>query len=191
MERASVVNAANPGGLRPGFAMSFFAVFGAAMFIAYAALMALNGHAVRSSGSLEQGPTGLVFSDRHEGIELTVPQDWSPFRSEDTLVSLRADGMRLILEEQYATYPVDTMLSLTEKDVQHRHPSAAFTPVAIKLDRRFASGFDSSYVNDAQIPLNQRVLGLRRGNNILILIETWTRSKDRATFDPIEQNIRF
>jgi hypothetical protein len=89
----SVVNAANPGSLRPAFAMSFFAVFGAAMFIAYAALIALNGHAVRSRGSLEQGPTGLVFSDRREGIELTVPEGWSPFRSEDTLVSLRADGM--------------------------------------------------------------------------------------------------
>ena len=187
----SVVNAANPGSLRPAFAMSFFAVFGAAMFIAYAALMALNGHSVKSSGSLEQGSTGLVFSDRREGIELTVPQDWNPFHSEDTLVSLRAEGMSLIVQEQYATYPVETMLSLTETDLQHRHRSAAFTPVTIKVDRRFASGFDTSYVNDAQIPLNQRVLGLRRGNKILILIETWTRSKDRSTFDPIEQSIHF
>jgi len=153
--------------------------------------MALNGHSVRSSGSLEQGSTGLVFSDRREGIELTVPQDWSPFRLEDTLVSLRAEGMSLIVQEQYATYPVETMLSLTEADLQHRYRSAAFAPVTIKLDRRFASGFDTSYVNDAQIPLNQRVLGLRRGNKILILIETWTRSKDRAAFDPIEQSIRF
>ena len=187
---ADVVEQANPGRFNPALAMGFFGLIGATMLILYAILMALNGHAVRSNGNLEQGPTGLTFRDSHEGIELTVPEGWTPFHAEDTLASLRADGVSVMIEEQFATYSVDTMLNLTEKNVQTRHPSSAFTPVTTTLAGKFASGFETSFDNSEGVTLHQRVLGLRRGYKIFTLIETWTRSENRTTLAAIEQSVR-
>jgi hypothetical protein len=187
---ADVVEQANPGGLRPTLAMGFFGLLGATMLISYATLMALNGHAVRSNGNLEQGPAGLTFSNSHEGIELTVPEGWNPFRSEDDLVALQADGFSLIVEEQFATYSVNTMLSLTEKNLKSGHPEVTFTPVTATLAGRSAAGFETSYKSSHGVDLRQRILGVRRGFKILILIETRRSSEDRATLDDIEHSVR-
>jgi hypothetical protein len=51
-----------------------------------------------------------------------------------------------------------------------RRRSPAFIPVTIKLDRRFVSVFDTSYVNDAQLPLTQPYRDFGGANKILILI---------------------
>jgi hypothetical protein len=186
----NVVDAANPGRFTPVFAMIFFAVFGSTMLVTYAALMALNGHAVRSVGSLEQGPAGLTYRNAHEGIELTVPENWSALSSEDSLTSLRDDGVSVVVQEQFATYAVASMLNETEKDVSNRHPTSTLAPLTTKLAGRSASGFEVSFENSEGTPMQQRILGFRRGLKIFILIETWTRPENRATLDKIEQSLR-
>jgi hypothetical protein len=186
----NVVDAANLGSFRPTFAMSFFTIFGTAMLIAYATLLALNGHAVRSNGTLEQGPAGLTYRNSHEGIELTAPENWTAFRTEDALTSLRDNGVSALVQEQFATYAVDSLLNETEKNVRKRHPTATFVPLTTKLTGRFASGFDTSFDNSESVLMHQRVLGLRRGLRIFILIETWTHPENRGTLDKIEQSVR-
>ena len=186
----NVVDTANPSRLRPEVMIVFFAVIGTGMLVSYATLLTLNGHAVRGNGTLEQGPDGLTFSNTHEGIELTTPVNWTPFHSEDTLSSLRANGVSVIIQEQFATYPVASMLNETEKDVRKRHVVATFAPLQTKLAGRFASGFDISFDNSEHVTMHQRILGLRRGLKIFILIETWTEPEMRATLDKIEQSLR-
>jgi hypothetical protein len=188
---ADVIEQANPGELKPAHAMVFFGLIGATMLILYATLMALNGHAVRSTGNLEQGAPGLTFRNSHEGIELTVPTGWNPFRSEDALAALQTDGYSLIAEEQFGTYSVDTMLSATEVTVSRGHSDATFSPFTATLAGRSASGFETSYNNSEDLSIHQRVLGVRRGYKIFILIETWRSSEDRAIFDAIERSVRF
>jgi hypothetical protein len=185
----NAVDAANPGKFTPAFAMGFFAVFGAAMFITYGTLLALSGHAVKSNGVLEQGPAGLTYRNPHEGIELTVPEDWTASRSEDTLTSLQADGVSVLVQEQYATYAIDSLLNETEKNVRERHPMATFAPLSAQLAGRFASGFDASFDNSEGVAIQQRILGLRRGFKIFILIETWIHPENRTTLDQIERGI--
>jgi len=187
---SNVVDAANTGKFKPAVAMGFFAVFGTAMLVAYGTLMALNGHSIKSSGALEQGPAGLTYRSLQEGIEVTVPEGWTAFRADNTLISFRSDGVSVLVQEQFATYGVDSMLHETEKILQTRHPAATFTPITRILAGRFTSGFDTSYVNSEGVALQQRVLGLRRGLKIFILIETWTHSENRAVFDEIEHSTR-
>jgi hypothetical protein len=186
----SLIDAANPGKLNPAFAMGFFAVLGTAMFIGYATMMALNGHAVKSNGTLERGPAGLTYIDPQEGIEMTVPEDWSMLRTADTLTHLQGDGLNIMIQEQFATYTVDNLLDETEKSIRARHAAASFSPVTAKVAGRSASGFDVSFDNSEGVEIHQRVSGLRRGLKIFLLIETWNHPKNRAILDKIEQGIR-
>jgi hypothetical protein len=165
-------------------------VFGTAMLIIYAGLQALNGHSVRSSGTLEQGPDGLIYRNAPEGIEVTVPESWTPFRAENTLASLRSDGASFIVQEQFATYAVASMLDKTEKDARVLHPDATFTPTTAYLAGRFALGREISYVNSEGVVIHQRVLGFHRTLKICILIETWTDPEKRVVLDRIEQSFR-
>jgi hypothetical protein len=82
------------------------------------------------------------------------------------------------------------MLSLTENDLKSGHSDATFTPIRATLAGRSASGFETSYTSSHGINLHQRILGVRRGYKILILIETWRSSEDRTTFDAIEHSVR-
>jgi hypothetical protein len=186
----NVVDAANPDSFRPAFAMGFFAFLGTAMLLGYATLMALNGHAVRSNGTLEQGPAGLTYLNPQEGIELTVPEGWTESRSEGALAFLQTDGANVMVEEKFAMYAVDSMVNETEKNIRGRHPAATFAPFTTKLDGKFASGFDTSFDNSQGVTMHQRILGFRKRLKIFILIETWTHPENRATLDKIEQNIR-
>ena len=186
----SVVDIANLDRLRPEFAVGFFASLGAAMLIAYATLMALNGHAVRSKGTLEQGPTGLTYLNPREGIELTVPEGWTASRSEDALAFLQTDEANVIVQEQFSIYAVDSILNETEKDLRKRHPAATFAPLKTKLAGRLASGFDTSFDNSKGVAMHQRILGFRRRLKMFLLIETWTHPDNRHTLDKIERDVR-
>jgi hypothetical protein len=186
---ANVIDAANPDRFTPGLAMAFFAAFGVSMLIAYGSLLALNGHSVTSNGTLEDGPTGLTYRNSHEGIELTVPEGWTPFSSKNTVTSLRDNGVSLLIQEQFATYPVESMLNQTEKDVRKLHPTAVLKPMTTNLAGRTASGFEVSYNNGAGVLVHQRVFGLRRGLKIFIWIESWSLPEKRDALDQIRETI--
>ncbi len=189
-ETGDILDAANSDKFKPAFAMACFVILGAAMVVAYASSQALSGQPVKSAGTLEQGPAGLTYRNTREGIEVTVPEEWNPFRSENSLTALRDDGVALIVQEQFGTYAVDSLLSETEKGMQKRHPAARFTPHPMVLADKLASGFDTSFDNAEGVVTHQRILGLRRGLKIFILIETWTRPEKRDLLDKIEQTIR-
>lgn len=187
---ANVVDAANPGGVRPVFAMGFFALLGAAMLIGYIVLQALNGHTVVSNGSLEQGPDGLVYRNAREHLELTVPETWSPFSSPSALASLRGEGGSVLVQEQYATYTAANLSEQTEKVVRKNHPSGTFTPVTAKLAGRAVKGFEVSFKNSSDVAMQQRFVFLGRGLRIFILVETWTDAENRTALDRTEQSFR-
>ena len=107
----NIVDAANSNGLKPAFAIVFFVIFGAAMLIAYAASQALNGHAVISKGTLEQGPSGLTYRNLHERIELTVPEDCGLGYAQRTRWFLcEAMEFPSSFRNSFATYAVASML---------------------------------------------------------------------------------
>jgi hypothetical protein len=187
----NIVDRADPGSLKPTLATALFTVLGGAMLIAYAALLALNGHPIKTAGTLEQGPEGLTYRDIRAGIELTVPEEWIPFRSANSLVALRSDGAALIAEEKFATYAADSMLKETEKDIQKLHPEATFTLHPEVLAHRPASGLDTSFNNSEGVAVHQRFIAIRRGMNLFIVIESWTEPEKRDVLDKIEQSIRF
>jgi len=186
----NVIDAANQEKFKPAVAMGFFTIFGAAMIVAYGSLSALNGHSVKSSGILEQGPVGLTYRNPEEGIEVTMPERWTPFHAENTLMSMRSDGVSVLIQEQFATYGVDAMLNTTKKQLLDRYPAATFDPITRTIAGRFALGFDASFVNSEGVTLQQRILGIRRGLKIFIVIETWTHSENRPVLDEVEQSIR-
>jgi hypothetical protein len=185
----SVIDAANPGGSTPKLAMAFFAIFGVSMLIAYGSLLALNGHTVTSIGTLEDGPAGLTYRNSHVGIELTVPEGWTPFSSKNTVASLRDDGVSIVIQEQFATYPVESMLNQTENEVRKLHPTAAFKPMTTNFAGRSVSGFEVSYNNGAGLLVHQRVFGLRRGIKILVWIESWSLPAKREILNKIRGTI--
>jgi hypothetical protein len=186
----NLIDAANPGIFKPAIATTFFAAVGTAILIVYAALQAMNGHTTKSNGTLEEGPTGLIYRNPQAGIELTVPGEWQSAGSQDTMVFLRDDGVSLLIQEPFATYSVGSMLDETQKDLLRRFKTATFVPSGTTLAGRWASGFEASYNNTNDVEIHQRVFGLRRGLKILVLIETWTRPEKRPVFDQIEQSIR-
>jgi len=189
-EPTNVVEIANPGGLKPRVAISFFAFCGVAMLLAYAASQALNNRTITSKGTLEEGPAGLIYRNPHEGIELTVPVDWNDRPSETMLARFHGNGASFLVEERFATDAVDSMLNATKKELQASFPTITFTPKTRKFSGKFSSGFEASYKNQGNVLIHQRVFGIRRGFKMLILIGTWTRDEDRPIVDQIEQSIR-
>jgi hypothetical protein len=186
----SPLDQANPGGLTPRLAMGIFMTLGIAITVGYATLTALSGHAVHSNGTLEQSSTGLTYRNIHEGVELTVPEDWGPSQDEGSLVFLRADGVSLIVEEKYAIYAVSSMLEETEKEIRSSHSDASFEPVWTRLSGRPASGIEAAFLNKNGDVIRQRILGVRRGLKIFMLVETWIHpERSRDILDRVEQTV--
>jgi hypothetical protein len=186
----NLIDAANPGQMRPRLVMGFFTVFAATILVSYAILMELNGHTINSNGTLGSGPTGLTYRDQTLGVELTLPNEWTPFHAGDNLASFRTDGASIVVEEQFATYTVDSMLAATEKTIHTRHPAAKFSPLVLIVAGRSASGFDTSFEGSDGTAIEQRVLGLRRNLKLFVLVESWTSPEKRTTLDRIEKTIR-
>jgi hypothetical protein len=63
-DTSGLIDRANPGGLRPAIAKVLFTIIGLSLFLGYAGLRAVNGRPVKSRGTLEQGPSGLIYN-RH------------------------------------------------------------------------------------------------------------------------------
>jgi hypothetical protein len=148
----------------------------------------MNNHEIHSKGALERGPTGLIYRNVHEGIELTVPADWNDLPPGNMLAELQGDGASLLVEEKFATYSVDSMLSETQKQLHTSNPAMTFAPATRKFSGKRSPGIETSYTNRNNVLIHQRIFGVRRGLKILILIETWTRDENRSIFDQIEQS---
>jgi hypothetical protein len=187
----NVVDLANPGGLKPSIALGFFVVFGAIVLMGYGTLRALDGHTVRSHGSLEAGPEGTTFRDSKERITATLPGDWSPHHSEDSLLFVTAEGSSLIMQEQFASYTVASLLKKTEENIKQRHPDATSIACRTRLGSHAAGCFELSYRNSEGVLMTQRVTASRRFLKLLILIESWTKPENRSALDQVEQNLQF
>jgi hypothetical protein len=152
--------------------------------------MKLNGHTIKSNGTLDSGPAGLTYRAPHQGIELTLPTNWTPFSTGDTQGFFRTDGASIVVEEQFATYAIDSMLTATEKNIHMRHPAAKFSPLVSTISGRPASGFGTSFEDSDGNIIQQRVVGLRRKLKLFILVESWTSPEKRIAIDKIETTIR-
>jgi TM2 domain-containing membrane protein YozV len=141
----NVVDQANLGGLNPSIALSFFVVFGAIALMGYCAMRALDGHAVHSHGTLEDGPDGTIYRDSKEKIVATLPGEWSPQNSADFLLFMTGKGTSLILQEQFATSAAAGMLAKTEADIKRRHPDATSVPCQTRLGKHSASCLQLSF----------------------------------------------
>jgi hypothetical protein len=195
MEDGSVpgnaVDLANPGGLNPSFATGFFVVFSAVTVMGYGAIRALDGHAVVSHGALDLGPSGLVYQDAQEKITVTIPEDWSSERTKDSLALFVGPGASLIMQEQFATYTVASLLSKTEADIKRRHSDASTSPCETQLGKHRALCFETSFHKPDGTAVTQRIVAYRRFFKIFILVETWTTPENRPVFARIEQNLQF
>src|ERR1700754_2880135 len=68
------IDLANPGPIKAKLVTGFFVIICVLVAGSYCGLRALDGHPVRSRGTLESGPNGLLYQDHHEGIALTLPE---------------------------------------------------------------------------------------------------------------------
>jgi hypothetical protein len=191
LETLSVVDQANPHGLRPTFAIVLFIFFGALATIGYGTLRALNGHTVNSRGTLEQGPSGLKYSNAKEHLEITVPEDWVPVRTEGLLTKFTSTGCSFVVEEQFAMFALESSIAANKNQILKLYPAASITSRQMTIAGRSTQGFDADFETSSGIVVHQRVLELRRGFKVLIFLETWTKPQHRPVFNRIEQSISF
>jgi len=187
----NVVDEANPGGPKPSLALGFFAALGTIFLIGYSTMRALEGHAIHSHGTLEEGPEGTIYRDSKEKIVATLPGEWSPQSSADSLLFVTGNGASLILQEQFATYAAASMLTRTEADIKGRHPDATSVSCQTRLGSHEANCLQLSFKNSNGVLVTQRVAASRRFLKLLILIETWTKPENRSVLDRVEQNLQF
>jgi hypothetical protein len=109
------VDLANPRGLQPAVASAIFLTFGVVLLLGYASLQALNGRYATTLGSLERDPSGLVYRNPVENIELTVPTDWDDSHPTHTLIELSGDGCSIIVYKKLFIPTIGTDIKANEK----------------------------------------------------------------------------
>ncbi len=185
------IEEANPSGLRPFPASVFFLVVSMIVVLGYAALRALNGTVITTTGTLERGPSGLLYRNAAEHIEVTAPDDWEYSRPPNTLAQLRSDeGSSIIVMEEYSLAAEKSFVDVNEADILKRHPDASFNSLPSDLPVRAAKGFQAAFNNQDGILIHQRILISRRGFKIVLLIETWVNQNQRDVLDGIDKSVR-
>jgi hypothetical protein len=185
-----LIDRANPGGLKPAIATVLFVLIGLSLCLAYVALRAINGHAVKSRGTLEQGPSGLTYRDTQERYSVVLPDGWSPLNPDTSQALFAGDSGSLLIHEQYAFYPVSTLLDATEKEVRVQNPDLERAPCTATIGQRRAACMEIEYATKKMTHINQRFIAIRRGMKIFVLIESWPAGERPPVMDGIEQNLR-
>ncbi len=186
----NLIDRANPGGLKPAAATSFFFAFGAAAVVSYAALRALSARNVPIHGSLEQGPAGLTFRNSAEHFEVTVPETWRFSQPEVGVGDLSGSGCSILFLERTTISAVGSIAEADQKVLLRRHPNASITHPLISLAGRDAEGFEAEFVNQSGVSLHQRFIDRRRGLQIFLLVETWVTPEQRTLLDMADQTIK-
>lgn len=151
----------------------------------------MDGHAVSSKGTLEQGPSGLIYTDVQERFSITLPEDWSPLSSQHSLALFHGDGASILIQEQYAAYPVANLLTQTRDGIRKNHPDATTNGCSVSLGGDTASCFEISYLNENKTLIHQRIIAVRRRLKIFIFIESWHAPDRPPVLDRIEENLHF
>jgi len=190
-DTAGLIDRANPDGLQPSIARVLFIAIGLTLLLGYATLLRINGHAVKSRGTLEQGPSGLTYTDTQEQYSVVLPDGWSPLNPDTSQALFAGDGGSLLIHEQYAFYPVSTLLDATEKELRVQNPDLERAPCTATIGQRRAACLEIRYATKKMTHINQRFIAIRRGIKFFILIESWPAGKRPPVIDEIEQNLRF
>jgi hypothetical protein len=184
------VERSNPGGLQPGIASAFFLVLAAVSVLTYATLRAMSGEHITTLGVLELGPSGLIYRNLAEHIEMTAPGNWSESRAGVELVKLSGEGSSFIVTDQYAIFASDTAIDSNVAAILERHPEAHVVRSEGSLAGQSYKSFQASFQNESGVTVTQRFVVLRRGLKMFIVIETWVDGSQRHTLDGIEQSMR-
>ena len=187
----SVVTRADPGGLPPAIATVFFLLICAAFLIGFSTLRAINGHAITTGGVIEQGPDGLIYRNPGEHLSIEAPDTWTSSRTQDSLTTLQGGNTSVILLEKYSMSATKSVYEADLKAMLGRHPAAdiSYSPVAIS--NHDTESFDSAFVSTSGVHIHQRVIYIRRGIKLLMLVETWVGADQRPILDQIERSFSF
>lgn len=189
-DAAGLIDRANRGGLQPAVASVLFIILGLTLFLGYVGLHAINGRPVTSRGTLEQGPSGLIYTDTQERYSVVLPDGWSPLNPDGFQAFFAGNGASLLIHEQYAFYSVSTLLGATEKEIRVLYPDLERTPCSATLGQRSAACMEIRYMTKNRTHVNQRFAAIRRGFKFFILIESWPAGERPLVLDGIEQNLQ-
>ena len=186
---SDVIALANPGGMRPAVVTSISCIIGLVFLAGYVTMIALNGHAVSSRGTIEQGPGGLTYRDQKEHFSLTLPEDWTSLPPNGSLALFAGDGASVLIQEQYSSYSPATLLEETKKQMLPHHPDATTESCSYPLAGRTAKCLEIHYKDARNKPITQRIFALPRFFKLFVFIETWNDQPRPPSFDRIEQNL--
>ena len=182
---------ANPGGLPPAIAAAFFLIVSVIFLVGYGTLRAISGHSITAGGVIEQGPDGLLYRNPAEHLSIEAPDNWTSARTPNSLIMLQGNGESVILLAQYSMFATGNVLEADRKDILKRHPAATITYSSPVISNHVTRSFDSAYISDKGSAIYQRVIYMRRGIKLIMLVETWVGSDKRPVMDQVEQSLKF
>jgi TM2 domain-containing membrane protein YozV len=185
------VDLANLTGLQTAGASRLFFVLSATMMLGYASLVVVNGRYRTTMGALESGPSGLVYRNAAERLQMSAPVDWEYSHPPNALIDLSGDGCSIVAYEKFYMSAASTDVDSNRRGILTRYPDANIESSPAVLNGRKFESFEASFKNRSGVTVHQRYMVGRRRLHIFIFIETWVDPDQRSLLDGVDRSLRF